>query len=84
MPKLIEFLGHILFDIPHENLGQKIYTYRQFLGLSQRDLAHQIGVYLCTIRSWEKGKHKPTKRLEREFAVFFSSGANILFNIEHL
>ncbi len=71
MPRIIEFLGYVPFDIPHENLGQKICTYRQLLGLSQRELARQIGVDPSTIGSWERGKHKPEKRFERKLASFF-------------
>jgi DNA-binding XRE family transcriptional regulator len=41
-------------------LGERIAKERQKLGLSQKKLACKIGVDPCTIRSWEKGKHKPT------------------------
>ncbi|UCF16678.1 MAG: transcriptional regulator [Phycisphaerales bacterium] len=72
MPKIIEFLGYIPFEMQLENLGQKIRSYRQLLGLRQKDLARQLGVDRGTIGYLEKGKHKPGKRLERELAAFLS------------
>jgi len=73
MSSIIKFLKYVPFDIPHENLGQKIRTYRQILGLNQKDLALQIGVDSCTIASWERGEHKPGKKLLKELNTFFSS-----------
>lgn len=82
IPRIIKFLGYVPFDIPHENLGQKIRTYRQLLGLSQRDLARQIGVDPCTIASWERSEHKPEKRLKRVLDVFLSSVTKTLLSMK--
>jgi len=78
MPRIIKFLGYIPFDMQFEDLGQKICAYRRVLGLSQRDLAHQITVDPCTIGSWERGEHKPGKRLESKITAFLSSATRIL------
>jgi DNA-binding XRE family transcriptional regulator len=84
IPKIIEFLGYIPFDMQFEDLWQKIYTYRQFLGLRQKDLARQIGVDPSAIGSWERGKHKPAnKDREKTFCVFLSSSRNILPQLKH-
>ena len=49
MPKIIEFLWYVPFEMQFENLGQKIRSYRQFLGLRQKDLARRSGVDADTI-----------------------------------
>jgi len=72
VPRIVKFLGYIPFDTEFENLGQKIRAYRQFMGLRQKDLARQLGVDPSTIHHWEKGKHKPERRLLKELAAFFA------------
>jgi len=70
MPRVVEFLGYIPFDMQFEGLGQKICAYRQLFGLRQKDLARQIGVEPTTIGSWERGKHKPGKKAgEKTFCL---------------
>ncbi len=71
LPRIVKFLGYIPFDAESEDLGQKIRAYRKFMGLRQRDLALLLGVDPSTIYHWEKGKHKPEKRLLKELAAFF-------------
>lgn len=72
IPRIVQFLGYIPFDTEFENLGQKIHAYRQFTGLRQKDLACLLGVDPSTIYHWEKGKHKPERRLLKELAAFFA------------
>jgi transcriptional regulator with XRE-family HTH domain len=60
LPKIIESLGYVPFDMQSETLGGLIATYRKLLGLSQKELAHRVGVDPCTVQSWAKGRHKPT------------------------
>jgi transcriptional regulator with XRE-family HTH domain len=71
IPKVIKFLGYVPYDTSNQDFGKKIATSRRLLGLSQKDLARLIGVDPSTIRSWEKGKHKPSKPLMRILAAFF-------------
>jgi transcriptional regulator with XRE-family HTH domain len=59
LPKIIDFLGYQPCDEGYRTLGERIIKERQRMGLSQKQLAIQIGIDPCTIRSWEKGKHKP-------------------------
>jgi transcriptional regulator with XRE-family HTH domain len=59
IPKIIQFLGYVPYDTQTQDFGKKIATSRRLLGLSQKDLARLIGVDPCTIRSWEKSKHRP-------------------------
>ncbi len=63
LPKVIEFLGYVPFELPKETIGDMIKSYRKEHGLSQRKLAKIWGVDQTTIRDWENGKHKPGKKI---------------------
>jgi transcriptional regulator with XRE-family HTH domain len=71
IPKIIQFLGYVPYDAQTQDFGKKIAARRRFLGLRQKDLARKIGVDPCTIRSWEKGEHEPSKPLLRILAALF-------------
>ena len=43
---------------------------RRQLGLSQEELAHQLGVSFATINRWENGKTKPFKLARAQFDAF--------------
>jgi transcriptional regulator with XRE-family HTH domain len=74
LPKIVDFLGYQPWDEGCRSLGERIIKEQQVMGLSQKQLAIQIGIDLCTIRSWEKGKHKPSKPLLKILAAFFAHG----------
>lgn len=59
-PKLIQFLGYIPFTIDTSTLGGKIRNYRYLNGLTQEDLAKELGVNESTVFHYEKGRHKPS------------------------
>ena len=63
IPKIIEFLGHDPFEKSAEKMGDKIREYRRVHGLSQKKLAEQLGVDQTTLAGWERGEHRPTKKL---------------------
>ena len=63
IPKIIEFLGRDPFEKEAENLGDRIREYRRVHGLSQKKLAEQLGIDQTTLAGWEKGEHRPTKKL---------------------
>ena len=44
-------------------MGAKIQDYRRVHGLSQKKLAEQLGIDQTTLAGWEKGEHRPTKKL---------------------
>ena len=63
MPKIFEFLEYIPKDLFRaETLPEKILFYRQIHGLTQKELAKQVGVDPCSIMDWENGKFKPSKK----------------------
>jgi transcriptional regulator with XRE-family HTH domain len=63
IPKIIEFLGRDPFGVETTNLGERIREYRRVRGLSQRELATRLGIDTTTLGSWERGEHRPAKRL---------------------
>ena len=70
LPKIIEFLGYLPFELPMETIGDKIITYRKEHGLSHRKLAKLLSVDQTTIRDWERNKHKPSKNLLERITKF--------------
>ena len=69
IPKIIRFLGYTPYDTSNQDFGKQIAAKRQFLDLSQKQLAHHVGVDPSTIRSWEKGRRRPEKNLLKKLAV---------------
>ena len=63
IPKIIEFLGRDPFEKEAENLGDRIREYRRVHGLTQKKFADQLGIDQTTLASWERGEHRPTKKL---------------------
>jgi transcriptional regulator with XRE-family HTH domain len=62
IPKIIEFLGKNPFEAKSENLGDKLRSYRQLNGLSQKKFAKQLRVDQSTLAGWERGKHQPRRK----------------------
>ena len=63
IPKIIKFLGRDPFEKEAENLGDRIREYRRVHGLTQKKFADQLGIDQTTLASWERGEHRPTKKL---------------------
>ncbi|RLG05747.1 MAG: transcriptional regulator [Thaumarchaeota archaeon] len=59
IPKIIEFLGYIPYDIQGLSPGEELRLLRRILGLSQEKLAKKLGIDPSTLWRWEKGKRKP-------------------------
>ena len=59
IPKIIEFLGYIPYDISNKTLGDKLLIHRKLLGFSQRKFALLIGIDPSTLGKWERGKTRP-------------------------
>ncbi|MCD6422001.1 helix-turn-helix transcriptional regulator [bacterium] len=56
IPKIIEFLGYIPYDIQGLSPGEELRLLRRALGLSQERLAKELGIDPSTLWRWEKGK----------------------------
>jgi transcriptional regulator with XRE-family HTH domain len=63
VPRIVEFLGYTPDDTKPESLGQRIVAFRRLRGLTQKGLAQRLGVNPSTIASWERGEHRPSRRL---------------------
>lgn len=53
-----------------ENFAETVKGVRQQLGLSQEELAHELGVSFSTINRWENSKTVPFKLARRQFEAF--------------
>jgi putative transcriptional regulator len=53
-----------------ENFAESVKKIRQQLGLSQEELAHELGVSFSTINRWENSKTVPFKLARRQFEAF--------------
>lgn len=69
IPKIIKFIGYIPWKVSEGNILGK----RQLLGISQKDLAKQIGVDPGTLAHWEAGKKKPAEIFRQNLEHFFKS-----------
>lgn len=59
--KIIEFLGYVPFEsISDMSLGEKIVTCRRIKGISQKELAKQLGFDPGTVENWENNRKIPT------------------------
>jgi len=65
MPKVIKFLGYDPFP-PPRTLAEKVRRYRLLHGLTQRQLATRLHLAADTVRSLERGLHRPGKRVHRK------------------
>jgi DNA-binding XRE family transcriptional regulator len=73
IPKTIEFLGYIPFKMTSNSLAEQILTYRRLHGLTQKNLAHLLGIDPTTIGHWERGEHWPQKKFLNKLISFFTS-----------
>ena len=73
IPKIIEFLGYIPFETSAKSIGEKIITYRKLRGLSQKQLARQLGIDPGTLSKWERDKQKPSESFIKDLTEFFNS-----------
>ncbi len=49
-----------------EELPKKIKAIRQYLKLSQEELAHKLGVSFTSVNRWENGQTKPSKLARKQ------------------
>lgn len=57
-----------------KGLPEKVKALRRKKGLSQEDLAREIGVSLSTVHRWERQDCKPSRLARRELARLFKQG----------
>ena len=69
IPRIIEFLGYVPFDTSNLSAGERIVVYRRLLGISQKKLAHRLGIDPCTLSKWERDKRKPPENVLKEVVI---------------
>ncbi len=73
IPKVIKFLGYAPSDGEQKTLGEKIVYYRWLKGMTQKELARQIGVDPTTLARWERGEKKPALNYQKHIYEYFKS-----------
>lgn len=63
------------------NIQNKVRTHRVIAGMTQAELANQIGVTRQTILSIEKGKYTPSVALALQIAEIFEVRVEDLFQL---
>ena len=71
-PAIIEFLGYVPFSLG-ETFPDRLKAYRMVKGLTQRQLAQELGVDPATVRTWEAGKSKPRPETREYLEPFLHS-----------
>jgi len=59
-----------LIHLSNQNIPAFVKEVRKQLGLSQEELAHELGVSFATINRWENGKTSPSKLARTHFRMF--------------
>ena len=62
-------------------IGEKIRTLRKAAGLSQQQLADELGVSTKSIQRYERGKNPPGNHATRILAAYFSVSADYLLGL---
>jgi len=65
-PGVLRMLGFIPFEIG-ETIPERLRAYRMIRGISQADLATEVGVDESTIQGWETGAQAPSPALRPRF-----------------
>jgi transcriptional regulator with XRE-family HTH domain len=70
LPKVIKFLGYNPLPSSPTTLGEKLLAYRKLNGITQEELARQLGVDPTTLARWERGQGKPIQKIAEEIRKF--------------
>jgi transcriptional regulator with XRE-family HTH domain len=82
IPRIIQFLDYEPFDYSAMSLGERIVSRRWVRGISQEEMAHELGVDAATLRRWERGEGKPLKEhVERVNSLFDRSASPSVSNL---
>lgn len=61
IPAIIRFLGYNPFPAA-DTFPERLATARRTQGMAQKQLATALGVDPTTVRDWENGRHRPTRK----------------------
>ena len=54
-----------------KNFPEQVKVVRKQLNLSQKELAHALGVSFATVNRWENSRTVPSKLAQRQFEQFY-------------
>ena len=64
LPKIVEFLKYIPDVFEDETPGQKLVLRRMLRGMSQKEMAKELGVDPTTLARWERDERRPSGKFE--------------------
>ncbi len=70
VPRIIAFLGYTPRYTTPRTLEERTVVARRLLGLTQKDLAHRLGINPSTLGRWETGKGRPSRKLLQRLTAF--------------
>jgi transcriptional regulator with XRE-family HTH domain len=73
IPKIVEFSGYVPFDGEPKTLGEKIIHCHHLSGMTQKELAHRLGIDPSTLARWERNECKPLRKHLEKLTTFFAS-----------
>lgn len=63
----------------HDHMGDMVRRLRTKLGLTQEELAHELGITVGTVNRWENGRFRPSK-LARSTILEFAKKHGVSFD----
>jgi transcriptional regulator with XRE-family HTH domain len=72
--RVVEFLGHGPPDLKSVSLGERIKRYRYLKGITQKELARQIGIDPTTLRRLEGNQGRCLESVRRKVANLLGRG----------
>jgi transcriptional regulator with XRE-family HTH domain len=70
-PKLALFLGYLPYEGETETLRGKLRFYQHLKGLTQEELAKQLGVDESTVCQYGTGRHRPSAKVMKKLEPMF-------------
>lgn len=61
--------------------GQRLRQRRDDLGMTQQDVADQLGINYQQLNKWENGKHMPAAETVARLAVLLETSSDYLLNL---
>jgi DNA-binding XRE family transcriptional regulator len=78
MPGIIRLLGYLPIQIDSSTMSGNITYYRYMRGITQEELAKELGVNESTVFHYEKGTHKPVRKTSLKLQALFNT---VTFNM---
>lgn len=72
IPGIVEFLGYEPSSDGNDSLGKKLLNYRKVRGITQKDLARQIGIDPTTLSRLERRKGRSFREVLRKVNDFLN------------